>query len=99
MNIHFGFSYTGLIFLLMLMIPNFVWSKNKPKDYDIYVKNENKVLLLFERIGDIEIVAQSIDDLCNKMDKDGYTLVAYQFCANNEKVMLTFKKGLKKSLM
>ncbi len=28
----------------MLMIPNFVWSKNKPKEYDKYVKNENKVL-------------------------------------------------------
>lgn len=49
----FGFSYIGLLFLLMLMIPNIIWSKNKPKDYDIYVKNENKVLLMFERIGEI----------------------------------------------
>lgn len=53
MNIHFGFSYIGLMFLLMLMIPNIIWSKNKPKDYDKYVKNENKTLLLFERIGEI----------------------------------------------
>ena len=30
MNIHFGFSYIGLIFLLMLMLPNIIWSKNKP---------------------------------------------------------------------
>ena len=37
----------------MLMIPNIIWSKNKPKDYDIYVKNENKVLLFFERIGEV----------------------------------------------
>ena len=29
---HFGFSYIGLIFLLMLFIPNFFWTKNKPKD-------------------------------------------------------------------
>ena len=43
MNIHFGFSYIGLIFLLMLMLPNIIWSKNKPKGYDKYVKNENKV--------------------------------------------------------
>ena len=39
MNIHFGFSYIGLIFLLMLMLPNIIWSKNKPKGYDKYVKN------------------------------------------------------------
>ena len=37
----------------MLMIPNIIWSKNKPKDYDKYVKNENKILLLFERIGEM----------------------------------------------
>ncbi len=33
-----GFSYVGLIFLLMLYIPNIIWSKNLPKDYDKYVK-------------------------------------------------------------
>ena len=41
---NFGFSYIGLIFLLMLMIPNMILSKNKPKDYDTYAKNENKIL-------------------------------------------------------
>ena len=60
MTIHFGFSYIGLIFLLMLMIPNIIWSKNKPKDYDNYVKNENKVLLLFERIGEILVSGISL---------------------------------------
>ncbi len=60
MDIHFGFSYIGLIFLLMLMIPNFVWSKNKPKEYDKYVKNENKVLLLFERIGEMLVTCLSL---------------------------------------
>ena len=50
---NFGFSYIGLLFLLMLMIPNIIWSKNKPKDYDKYVKNENKILLIFEKIGEI----------------------------------------------
>lgn len=38
MDIHFGFSYVGLIFLLMLMIPNLIWSKYKPQDYDKYAK-------------------------------------------------------------
>ena len=50
---NFGFSYIGLIFLLMLMIPNIIWSKNKPKDYEKYEKNENKILLALERIGEV----------------------------------------------
>ena len=60
MNVNFGFSYIGLIFLLMLMLPNIVWSKNKPKDYDKYVKNENRVLLLFERVGEISVTCLSL---------------------------------------
>lgn len=50
---HFGFSYVGLIFLVMLMLPNIIWTKNQPKDYEKYVVNENKVLLVFERIGEV----------------------------------------------
>ncbi|MEH7085363.1 hypothetical protein V7139_21845 [Neobacillus drentensis] len=46
---HLGFSYVGLIYLLMLWIPNTVWSKNKPIDYN--TTNENKLLVLFERAG------------------------------------------------
>ena len=49
----FGFSYVGLVFLAMLMIPNLIWTKNLPKDYEKYVKNENKILLAFERIGEV----------------------------------------------
>lgn len=60
MNIHFGFSYIGLIFLLMLMIPNIIWSKNKPKDYDKYVNNENKILLSFEKIGEVLVTCLSL---------------------------------------
>lgn len=60
MNIHFGFSYIGFIFLLMLMIPNIIWVKHQPKGYDKYVKNENKVLQLFERIGEILVVCLSL---------------------------------------
>lgn len=37
---------------------------------------------VIERFGDPEMVAQSIDDMCNKMDKEGYSLVTYQFYAN-----------------
>jgi hypothetical protein len=48
---HFGFSYVGLIYLLMLWIPNSMWAKRKPEGYD--PSGENKVLLVFERIGQI----------------------------------------------
>ncbi|MBQ0002336.1 MAG: alpha/beta hydrolase [Treponema sp.] len=48
---HFGFSYIGLIWLLMLFIPNYFWTKNKPAGYDKEAAGENKVLLIFERIG------------------------------------------------
>lgn len=37
---HFGFSYIGLIFLLMLTIPNLIWSKRQPEFYS--TKTENK---------------------------------------------------------
>ena len=40
---HFGFSYVGLIYLLMLFIPNIIWSKNQPIDYD--TTHENKCVL------------------------------------------------------
>ena len=50
---HFGFSYIGLIFLLMLFIPNLFWSKHKPENYDKYVKNENKTLRIFAGAGQV----------------------------------------------
>ena len=46
---HLGFSYVGFIFLLMLAVPNLIWTKHQPKGYDN--QNENKVLLVFERTG------------------------------------------------
>ncbi|MBD5547170.1 MAG: hypothetical protein HDQ97_07215 [Lachnospiraceae bacterium] len=48
---HFGFSYVGFIFILMLSIPNFIWMKNQPKDYS--AEKENKILLILERAGEI----------------------------------------------
>lgn len=60
MHLHFGFSYIGLIFLLMLIIPNIIWSKNKPENYDKYVNNENKILLILERAGEISVTCLSL---------------------------------------
>ncbi len=50
---HFGFSYVGLIYLVMLMLPNLIWTRNQPKDYEKYVGNENRILLALERIGEV----------------------------------------------
>ena len=47
----FGFSYIGLIWLAMLFIPNFIWTKNKPEGYDGYASKESRILLAFERTG------------------------------------------------
>lgn len=50
---HFGFSYVGLVFLIMLFVPNIIWSKNQPEGYEQYADKENKVLLLLERTGEV----------------------------------------------
>lgn len=57
---HFGFSYMGFIFLVMLMTPNCIWTKNKPKDYDRYVINENKFLLALERVGEVLVTCLAL---------------------------------------
>ncbi len=57
---NFGFSYIGFIFLLMLFVPNVIWMKNKPKNYEQYVNNENKILSIFESIGQILVVCFSL---------------------------------------
>ena len=41
---HFGFSYVGFTFLVMLMVPNLIWTKNQPKDYEKYAAGENVIL-------------------------------------------------------
>lgn len=50
---HFGFSYVGLIYLLMLTIPNLIWTKHQPQGYEKYVAGESKVLRAFERVGQV----------------------------------------------
>jgi len=57
---NFGFSYIGLIFLVMLMVPNIIWTKNQPKDYERYAVKENKVLLIFERAGEVLVSCLSL---------------------------------------
>ena len=51
----FGFSFVGLIFLLMLFLPNLFWTGYKPRGYGEYIKNENRALLILERIGETSV--------------------------------------------
>lgn len=48
---HIGFSYIGLIFLLMLFTPNVIWVLKKPQGYSF--EKENKLLAAFEWAGEI----------------------------------------------
>lgn len=57
---NFAFSFVGLLFLVMLFAPNILWSRCPPKDYEKYSKNENKLLLALERIGEVLCVFFSL---------------------------------------
>ncbi len=48
---HFGFSYVGLLFLLLLFIPNIIWTRKKPQEYTS--QNENIIFLIFKRTGEV----------------------------------------------
>ena len=57
---HFGFSYIGLLWLLMLYIPNLLWTKRQPENYARYARNENRALLTFERIGEVLVTVAAV---------------------------------------
>lgn len=44
-----GFSYVGALFLLALFLPNLLWTRFPPQDYD--PSGENRTFLLLERTG------------------------------------------------
>jgi pimeloyl-ACP methyl ester carboxylesterase/uncharacterized membrane protein len=58
--INFGFSYVGLIYLAMLFIPNGIWAKNQPSGYEEESKKENKILLAFERAGEVLLCVMAL---------------------------------------
>ena len=57
---HLGFSYVGLFYLVLLFVPNILWTRHQPKDYELYVKNENKFLLFMERAGEILVTCAAV---------------------------------------
>ena len=48
---HFGFSYMGLFYLILLLLPNLIWAKNKPEGYES--QSESRILAMFERVGQV----------------------------------------------
>ena len=48
---HLGFSYMSLLFLVLLFLPNALWTRHKPAGYDELTAHENKLLLFLERVG------------------------------------------------
>lgn len=48
---HWGFSYVGLIYLLLLFIPNGIWARNQPAGYT--AEGENRSLVALERVGEV----------------------------------------------
>jgi hypothetical protein len=72
-----GFSFVGLLFLVMLLIPNLVWSRNRPKDYEMYVKNENRILLAFERVGEVMVSIFALFCGVNFQDMSFLLVVAF----------------------
>ena len=90
---HFGFSYVGLIFMIMLIVPNIIWAKNQPQGYS--AENENKVLAVFERIGEMlatccgpkgdrEAEVKRITNTLMEGEKQGLSL-DFMFCCNGDK--------------
>ena len=57
---HFGFSYIGLAWLVMLTVPNLLWTTRKPLDYERYAARENRLLLAFERVGEVLVSASAL---------------------------------------
>lgn len=55
---YFHFSFVGLIYILLLMIPNMIWTKYQPLGYQS--NYENKILVIFERIGQVLVTTISI---------------------------------------
>ena len=75
-KMNFGFSYVGLVYLAMLMVPNLIWAAgNKPRDYGRYAGKENRALLAFERIGEalVSAIALVFSDF-NPRPRDAWCL-------------------------
>ena len=60
----FGFSVVGVVFLLMLFVPNIRWAKNQPQGYEELASHEDKTLLMFERVGQVLTTCSAVVFVC-----------------------------------
>lgn len=60
----FGLSIAGVVFLLMLFIPNIKWAKNQPVGYEDISQRENRTLLAFERVGQVLATCSAVVFVC-----------------------------------
>lgn len=56
----FKLSWIGLIYLLALIGPNLIWTRNKPEDYEDYVSSENHLLRALERTGETLVTCTAL---------------------------------------
>lgn len=55
-----GFSYVGVLFLIMLFVPNSIWAKNQPDGYSEIAKNEKRFFVVFERVGQVMVTCCAV---------------------------------------
>ena len=60
----FGFSIPGVVFLAMLFVPNILWARHQPKGYAELSKNENRILLVLERMGEVATTCAAVIFVC-----------------------------------
>lgn len=60
----FGFSIVGVVFLAMLFIPNILWGRHQPAGYAEISKNENRILLALERVGEVATSCAAVIFVC-----------------------------------
>ena len=60
----FGFSIVGVVFLAMLFVPNILWGRHQPAGYAEISKNENRILLALERVGEVATSCAAVIFVC-----------------------------------
>lgn len=58
MTEYLGFSWLGALFLLALTVPNLLWTRRKPRDYD--PSREDRRLALLERVGQVWVTCGAL---------------------------------------
>ena len=86
-------SIVGIVYLFMLFIPNMIWVKNTPENYDS--SHENKILLMFERFGEVLVCCFGVI-MFRTMDWNIFVLVSFVFMLMYEGYWIQYFKSEKK---